>query len=274
MPHFDTPKPISVTFELGVCDLQIAASDRLDTLVDVQPSNPDKPADVAAAANTTVDFDDGTLVIKSPKGWKCHTFRGSDESIDVRLELPSGSKIRGDAGLATLRSWGRLGDCRYKAGAGDILVEEVTEVTELNTGMGSVRVERAGDSTVIKNGNGDTWIGQAAGDLQVKTANGEVTVEHAGAGVTAKSANGDIHLNAVSRGTVVAETACGAVEVAVQDGVAAWLDLHTGFGHVQNYLEAGSDPGPTGDVVEVRVRSSFGDVTIRRAAAGGGADEG
>ena len=48
--------------------------------------------------------------------------------------------------------------------------------------------------------------------------------------------------------------------------VAAWLDLHTGFGHVQNDLEASGSPEPGADTVEVRASTSFGDITIRRSA--------
>jgi DUF4097 and DUF4098 domain-containing protein YvlB len=103
------------------------------------------------------------------------------------------------------------------------------------------------------------------GDLQVKAANGDIGVDRARASVTAKTANGDIHLNEVDHGVIVAETACGKVDVAVRSGVAAWLDLHSGFGLVRNLLDATERPGPSEDTVEVRARTSFGDITIRRA---------
>ncbi|MGH3850381.1 MAG: DUF4097 family beta strand repeat-containing protein, partial [Pseudonocardiaceae bacterium] len=127
-----------------------------------------------------------------------------------------------------------------------------------------VRIDRLDSTATIKNGNGDTWIGQVAGDLKVKAANGKITVGQAGAAVTAKSANGDVGLGGVANGLIVAATACGKVDVAVRPGVAAWLDLHTGFGHLHNLLDVGDPPNAAANSVEIRARSAFGDITIRR----------
>jgi hypothetical protein len=265
MPTFDTPEPISLTVDLGVGDVRVVASDRADTVVEVEPSDPSKPGDVTASEQTSVEYANGVLQIKGPKGWKRFSFRGGGESVDVQIELPTGSRLRGQAGLAGLRCSGTLGESHYKTGGGDITLEQVSGATELTTSTGAVRLDRAGGSTTIKNGNGDTWIGEVVGDLHVKAANGKIAVDQAGAAVTAKTANGDIHLDEVGRGAIVAQTACGNVHVAVRSGVAAWLDLHTGFGHVHNLLDTSDHPGPSEDTVEVRARSSFGDITIRRA---------
>ena len=265
MPIFDTPGPVSVNVELAVGDLLVAASDRVDTVVEVQPSDPTNPADVDAAERTRVEYADGLLRIKGHKGRKLASLRGSSGSIDVCIDVPTGSPVHADAGVATVRATGTLGAFRFKAGAGDVTIQEVAGPVELTTGMATVRIERIDGSTSIKNSNGDTWIGEATGDVRVKAANGKVTVDHARAAVTAKTANGDIRLGEVGCGVVVAETACGKVEVAVRSGVAAWLVLHTGLGHVQNLLEVGAQPGPSEATVEVRARSGFGDITIRRA---------
>ena len=181
--------------------------------------------------------------------------------------MPTGSQLRGTAGVAGLHCTGTLGDCHYKIGGGDITMEQVAGAGQLRTGTGAVRIARIGGPTVIKNGNGDTFIGDAD-DLQVKAANGDIVVQRAHAGLTAKTANGDVQVEEVTAGLVAAETACGRVEVAVRPGVAAWLDLHTGFGHVYNLLDAGERPGSSDDTVEVRARTSFGDITIRRADVG------
>ena len=274
MPTFDTPEPISVTVELGVGDLQIAASDRADTVVEVEPSDPTKSSDVDAAAKTTVEYANGVLRIKAPKGWRRYTFLGGAESIDARIQLPTGSHLSGKAGLADLRCSGALGECRYKTGAGDITVEQISGDTELTTGSGTVAVDSIGGSATVKNSNGDAWIGEVVGDLQVKAANGKVAVDHAHAAVTAKTANGDIHLDEVVSDAIVAETGCGKVDIAVRSGVAAWLDLHTGFGHLHNLLDVGERPGTSEQTVDVRARSACGDITIRRADIGSGCDAG
>ncbi len=177
MPTFDTPEPILLTVELGVGDLRIIASDRADTVVEVEPSDPAKPSDVTAAARTGVEYANGVLEIKAHKGRK--RFRGGGESIEVRIEVPTGTRLRGQSGLGGVRCSGTLGDCRYKTGLGDITIEEVAGEVELTTGLGEVRVGWIGGLTTVTNGNGDTWIGEVVGDLQVKAANGRIAVDQA-----------------------------------------------------------------------------------------------
>jgi hypothetical protein len=284
MPTFETPEPISVTVELGVGDIQIAASDRPDTVVDVRPSDPAKRGDVSAAEQTLVEFANGRLLVKAPKGWRQWTPWGGGESVDVLIELPAGSHVRGEAGVAALRCSGRIGDCRYRAGAGDIRLDEAGRV-ELKTGAGDItlgRVEGAAEVTtgsgavgiasidgtaVVRNGNGDTWIGEVAGDTRVNAANGTISIDLAHAGVAAKTANGHVRLGEVERGAVVAQSAFGTVEVGVREGVAAWLDLDTKFGSVRSDLAAAERPEPGEDAVELHARTSYGDVTIHRSLA-------
>jgi hypothetical protein len=284
MPTFETPEPISVTVELGVGDLRIVASDRTDTMVEVRPSDAAKKADVTAAEQTRVEYAGGRLLIKAPKSWRQYTFRGGGESIDVQIELPAGSQLRGETGVAALRCQGRLGECRYKTGAGDIRLDRAGAVqlrtgigditleqadgdAELTTGSGSVRIDHIDGAAVVKNSNGDTWIGQITGNLQVNAANGRISVDQARETVAAKSANGDVRLGEVAHGAVLAQTALGKVEIGIRDGVAAWLDLNTRFGSVHNDLDPSEHPGTGEDAVEVRARTSFGDITINRSVA-------
>jgi hypothetical protein len=284
MPTFDTPEPISVTVEFGVGDLRIVASDRTDTMVEVRPSDPAKKADVTAAEQTRVEFAGGRLLIKAPKNWRQYTFRGGGESVDVQVELPAGSQLRGETGVAALRCRGRLGECRFKTGIGDIQLDRAGAV-QLRTGVGDITVERAGgdaelttgsgslridgiDGTaVVKNSNGDTWIGRVAGDLRVNAANGRITVEQASGAVAAKSANGDVRLGEVAHGAVLAQTGFGKVEIGIRDGVAAWLDLNTRYGTVRNDLDTADRPGAGEEAVEVRARTAFGDIAIHRSSA-------
>ena len=284
MPTFDTPEPISVTVEFGVGDLRIIASDRTDTQVEVRPSDDAKKEDVAAAEQTRVEYDGGRLLIKAPKSWRQYTSRGGGESVDVQVELPAGSQLRGETGVAALRCRGRLGECRYKTGIGDIQLDQagavqlrtgVGDITveraggdaELTTGSGSLRIDRVGGAAVVKNSNGDTWIGRVTGDLRVNAANGRISVDQASATVAAKSANGDVRLGEVAHGAVLAQTALGKVEIGIRDGVAAWLDLNTRFGNVHNDLDATGRPEQGEDAVEVRARTAFGDITVHRSPA-------
>lgn len=284
MPTFDTPEPISVSLEVGVGDIRIDATDRADTIVEVRPSDPTKKADVAAAEQTRVEYLNGHLIVSAPTGWRQWMPHRGGESIDVSIALPAGSVFRAEVGVASLRCSGRLGECRCKVGVGDISLDEVGSV-ELKTGAGDIAIERAAGrtevvtgsgairigfidgTTVVKNGNGDTWIGEVTGEARVSAGNGAIAIDAVREGVVAKSAKGDVRLGEVARGAIIAQSAFGALEVGIQDGVAAWLDLHTRFGHVQNDLEASGNPDPGEDTVEVHANTSFGDITIRRSIA-------
>ena len=116
MPTFDTPEPISVTVELGVGDIRLVASERTDTVVEVRPSDDTKKAEVTAAQQTRVEYANGRLLIKAPKGWRQYSFRGGGESIDVQIDLPAGSHVRGAAGVAAFHCSGRLGECHLTTG--------------------------------------------------------------------------------------------------------------------------------------------------------------
>jgi hypothetical protein len=284
MPTFATPQPISLTVELGVGDIRIVASDRLDTAVDVRPSDPAKKSDVTAAAETHVEYADGRLLVRAPKGWRQYSLRDGGASIDVEVALPTGSSVRVRAGVAAVRSTGRLAACRCQTGVGDIhleqagpleiksgsgtiTVERAFERTEVSTGSGAVQMGSIDGAAVIKNSNGDTWIGAAGGDLRVSAANGDISVDVAQTTVVAKTANGDVRLGEVARGAVLAETGCGQLDVGVRDGVAAWLDLNTHLGNVVNSLDNAHQPEAGEATVEVRARNAFGDITIRRALA-------
>lgn len=286
MPTYETPEPISLSFEVGVADIHIVAADRTDTVVEVRPTNPDSKADVTAAEQTRVELVDGRLSVKAPKDWRRYRPRGGTESIDVEIALPAGSRVDGEAGVAELRSSGRLGELRYKAGAGairldetgpltiqtgagDISVERAAGPAEIKTGSGAVEVGGVDGPAKVKNSNGNTWIGDVAGELRASAANGRIAVDRAAAAVEAKTANGDVVLGAVAQGAVVAETAFGRVDIGVADGVPAWLDLNTKFGKVSSELEAADRPGPADAAVEIRARTSFGDIAVHRAGAAG-----
>ena len=119
---------------------------------------------------------------------------------------------------------------------------------------------------MIKNSNGDTWVGTAAGDLRVSASNGSIAIDSAQASVVAKSANGDVRVGEVVRGAAQLETRVGDVEVGIREGTAAWLDVNASAGRVHNGLQEAGSPEPTDEQVEVRARTTLGDVSIRRTA--------
>ena len=284
MPTFDTPTAIAVSLDFGVGDIRLKPSDRTDTTVDVRPTDPEKEADVAAAAQTRVEYGGGRLLVKGPSGWRRWRPTRGHESIDIEIALPVGSRVQVDAGVASLLAVGALGACSGKVGVGDVQLDEtgalnlktgVGDITvqradgkvELVTGSGAVRIGTIDGSAWIKNSNGDTSVDAITGDVFVKSANGSIAIGRADADVVAKTANGRVSIGEVARGTAVAQTAFGDLEVGIREGVPVWLDLRTKFGRVRNELDTSSEPGDRNDAVEVHASTSTGDIAIRRSFA-------
>jgi hypothetical protein len=287
MPTFDTPEPITVAVELGLGDVRLLAGERTDTVVDVQPSDRNKRDDVSAAENTQIELTNGRLVVKVARTWRRYSWFSDGGSVDICIELPAGSQVGVDAGMGALHASGRLGSLRCKTGMGDVDLDEVGAL-DLRTGMGHVTVGtisgradvKTGSGTVrigvidgaaeVKSSDGDTRLGEVSGEVRVKAANGDIVIDRAGAAVTAKTANGAVRLGEVVRGAVSAETAYGDISVGIGSGTAAWLDVHTQYGHVDNRLDAAPAAGPGDDTAEVRAHTSAGDITIHRSAGSSG----
>jgi DUF4097 and DUF4098 domain-containing protein YvlB len=281
MPVFDTPAPIVATVELDVGDVRVTASERSDTVVEVRPSDPRRGEDVHAAEAARVELASGRLLVKTARTWKRWTPFSDGGSIEVSIELPRGSQLIVEAGVASVRSTGTLGDTRVTtagdihlertgalrahAGFGQIEVEEVAGDADISSGSGTARIGAIDGTAIIKNSNGDSWVGLAAKDLRIRNANGNIAVDRAQGTVVAKTANGDVRLGAVTRGTVVTETGRGGLEIGIAAGTAAYLDLHTGFGRVDSELEGTQAPQAPAETVEVRARTGMGDIWVRRA---------
>jgi len=284
MPSFETRHPIVLSIELSQGRVQVIATGRTDTVVAVNPSDPGRLADVEAARTVMVDLANGILSIRMTKpggiaasviGWK------RSGSVDVTVELPEGSSLRADTGVADFRCDGRLGDVEVKTGVGNVHLDQ-TGALRLRSGAGRLALEEAsgnaeivtaGDITIgavagdadVKNINGKTWISRVGGSVKVRSANGEVTIGDAGRDVTVKTANGDIRLGQVARGSAIVETASGGIEIGIREGTAAWIDANTRFGQIHNSLSPADVPVLSSETVQVRARTAFGDVLISRS---------
>ncbi len=280
MPTFDTPEPITATIDVVAGDVRITAAERTTTAISVEPTDTGSDDDRRAAEQTRVEYANGKLLVKAPKlrSWLPRTNGGS---VNVTVELPTGSNVHGDAAMADFTCDGPLGECRLKTGLGrvrvdeagtlsiktgigDITVDRATRHADVTSGSGEIRVSELDDSAVVRNSNGDTWVGTARGDLRVSAANGNIAIDVAQASVAAKSANGDVRLGDAVRGAAVLETKLGDVEVGIREGTAAWLDVRASAGRVHNALAAAEAPGESAEKVEVRARTVAGDVVIRR----------
>lgn len=237
-----------------------------------------------AAQETEVDFAGGNLTVKAPRGWKMYTPFSGDPSIDVTIEVPTGSRLHGTASVCRFLVTGELGQCELKTSVGDlqlekagplelqtsggnITVDQVVSRANITTSTGIVRIREIDGSAVVKNSNGDSTIREVLGDLQVNAANGNITVERPRGSVTAKTANGNIRIGDASRGTLQLETSVGELEVGIHPGSAAYLDVNAKHGTVQNLMDTADQPAQGEETVQVYARNSFGNIIIRHATA-------
>jgi DUF4097 and DUF4098 domain-containing protein YvlB len=288
LPTFSTPSPITVELDLYVADVRFAVSDRADTVVEVRPTDPGKAADVRAAENTRVAYDEATrtlsVVSKKPLNRFVNFSSKRPESIDVVIQLPTDSAIRGEADLGDFQSTGLLGTVALKtdlgairlaetgplnirSGVGEITVEGVTGSAEVHGSSSDVRIGAVDGGADVSTSNGKVRVGVVTGAATIKASNGSVSVDRALADITAASSNGEVRIGEVVRGKVAATSKNGGVEVGVREGSAAWLDLTTGLGRVYNELDTSDAPeaGDPADKVEVHADTKLGDITIRRA---------
>ncbi|GLZ11792.1 hypothetical protein Acsp04_20270 [Actinomadura sp. NBRC 104425] len=280
MPAFDTPEPIAATIEMAAGHLYIRAGDRADTVVEVRPTDESSEADANAARQTTVEYADGRLTVTGYKN-RLRSLVGRGPSIDVTVELPAGSAVDADS-WSEIRTEGPLGDCTFATAAGALRIDRTGrlrartaagEVTlgradgpaEVTSSTGRIRVGEVDGTAVLKTSSGDIGVGEVTGEARLKTAHGDITVGRALAGLSAKTAFGAVRVGEVVRGSVVLETRFGEVEIGVRQGTAAWLDVASQNGSVRSDLETAEGPGSAEETVEVRARTGFGDIVIRRS---------
>jgi hypothetical protein len=280
MPIYATPGPIDLAINLPVGAIEIVASDRADTVVTVQPTNPDKAVDRRGAEETRVDFEGSSLTIRGPK--PRFTIIGPSESIDVRVELPTGSRLAAEISVGGVRTTGRLGATRIKAMTGGIAVDHTGDLwiraghgtatvgsvhgsLEITADHGQIRVGTVTGDSMLKASHGNIRIDDAGGDVEAKLSYGDLEIGRARASVAAKTAYGALALGEVSAGAIQLESGFGEVSIGVRDGIPAWLDLSSKEGRVRNELVGDSAPAGDEDTVAVRARTQFGNISVTRA---------
>lgn len=281
MPNFDTPDPIVASIEIFIGRVRINASERTDTVVEVRPSDASDDSDVQAAERTQVEFSGGRLLVKDPKSKGLASLFAWRGSIDVTVDLPTGSRI--DAkGSADFLATGHLGEAvaqtangdiqfeetgrlQLKTANGEITVDQAAGSADVTTTNGAIRIGAIDGTAVVKSSNGDIAVGEATGDLRLITATGDITVGRALADITAKTAYGRVRIGEVVRGSAHLETGYGMVRIGVAEGTAAWLDMHSKHGVVRNALTASEGPGDAEATIKVRAHTNYGDLEVHRS---------
>ncbi|MEU9202952.1 DUF4097 family beta strand repeat-containing protein [Streptomyces sp. NPDC048332] len=198
MQKFDTPAAVSALVDIAAGRVQVIAADRADTTVTVLPADASKARDVKAAEQTSVEYADGTLRIRTPAGK--NQVLGASGSIEVTVQLPAGSRVETKSAGAGFRGVGRLGDVTCEGA------------------LGTVRIDEAASAHITAHAC-DITVGRLTGAAQISTQ------------------QGSIHIAEAASGTLVLRTLTGDVTVGAARGVSATLDAGTGYGRVDNTLK-------------------------------------
>jgi DUF4097 and DUF4098 domain-containing protein YvlB len=263
MPTFATPDPIAVRVEAAAGSVRLTATDRDDTVVTVRAHDESRAADVRAADQTEVCYDNGKLTVSARRGFAL--FRGG--AVDIDIAMPSGSRVKASVASADVRADGRLADCKIASASGDVDLGVVDGNLKAASASGSVSVRAVAGDASVATASGNATIGEVDGDLVFKAASGDLSVARLRGGLRAQTASGSVTVTAAVRGAISASTSSGEVGVGVVEGTAARLDLITGSGAVTNMLESADGPAEGDDTLMIHVRTGSGDIDIHRAVA-------
>lgn len=281
MPTFATTRPISLDLRVNMGVVRITAGTRAETVVEMTPTNESKEADRTAAKQTRVEFNKGELLIQAPK-----KLFGDAGSIQLSIELPAGSRLAGNSAMGDLYCVGELGDCTFKtdygqiqldrvgqadldSGYGDITVGRAAGKAAIHATSGTVRVGRVDGGLTLSNSNGPSHVDEVTGSIKATSTNGDIIIRLAHEGVTAHSHNGSIRIGDASRGQLDLKTAAGDVEIGINRGATAWLDVQTKSkrGSVRNSIGAAEARKQSDASVAVHAITSSGDIVVHPAAA-------
>ena len=192
-------------------------------------------------ADTRVEFDGGVLSVIAPDRRGFH--RGA--SLDVTVQVPSGSAGDLVTASADVRCSGELRSLAVRTASGDVTADQVSGPVQVHSASGDVRLGDVGELRA-ETASGDVHVGTAAGDVSVRTA------------------SGDVKVGSVATGRTDITSASGDVDVDVAAGIGVYLDLSTLSGNATSDLEAAA--GGHDATVTLRCRTISGDVRVGRAA--------
>lgn len=278
MPTFTTPTPIDLAITLASGSIEVVASERTTTVVTVSPTNPTKAIDTRAAEETTVELDGTRLTVRGPR--PRFSIVGPTESIEVKVEVPAGSRLTAETSFGFVRTLGALGATRLKGSNvrletvadlwvralhGNVEVGTIDGSAEITADHGQIRIGTVVGDATLKASHGTVVIGEAGGDVDARLSYGDLEITRALASVTAKTAYGTVQVGEVSTGSIQLESGYGQITVGVRAGVAAWLDLESKNGRVRNGLETSQTPEQSEQTVAVRARTQYGEIEIQRS---------
>jgi DUF4097 and DUF4098 domain-containing protein YvlB len=254
---FDTPGPVQLAIHLDAGDIEIRASDRATTHVEVTGYKEQEPSIACVPAP-----DGGyrvTVEHRAKKTWGFSFGRG----VEVRVEVPTGAQVYGSSGAADLEAYGTFDTIEVKTGSGDIEFEDVTGDVHISCASGDVEGRSVAGHLSVKGASGDVEIGRVGNGITMRSASGDVEVDVLDGDSVITVGSGDIELRDVGAGRVEVRAVAGDVQLGVRAGLGVWLDVSSSSGDVHSSLETperdATRPDPD---LELTVHTVSGDVDV------------
>ena len=268
--RFETHRPVDLVVEISKGHVHVRCADTTESTVVVEGKH---------AEEVVVEQHGDTLTVSEPGRGRIF----GDSALRVDVVVPEGSNPAVRTGSADVRLDGRAGHAQLRSGSGDLGAETLQGHLLVETGSGGIRVDQVGGDLKVKSGSGDVEIGTAAatstistgsgdvslgtthGDTVVKTGSGDLSVQQTHGDTSFTTGSGDVAVQHVHRGRVSVKCSSGDVAIGIQAGVPVWTDITTASGTIRSGLHGAGQPEEGQDHIEVRARTSSGDIALRES---------
>jgi len=278
MPTFVTPGPVALRIRNAAGRVHIhPIPEATESTVELSALN---DAGRTALEQALVEQRDDTIVVEIPERSGFFA-RSPSVAIDVRVPVASTAEVscgsadivvgdglravRATCGSGDVRVGAVDGEAQIKTGSGSIAVAHVDGTLAAATGSGGVTVSRCGPDATLRAGSGDIHVDEVAGTLVATTGSGDVSVRHLAGDLETKSGSGGTRIDHAQSGSIRVRSASGAVVVGLAEGTAAWLDLNTVSGRIDQQLDDREAPGEDHARLTVVATTVSGDIAIRRS---------
>lgn len=275
---FQTPGRTTLVVRSGAGHVTVTAADTDVTSVELTALN---SLGEDAVAHTVVEQRHDSVVVDVPRH-RSGLFR-QGPAVAVVISCPTGTHLQVKAESADIRATGRFGDSNLSSGSGDIDVEAVDGTAKVKSGSGSVSAGHVGDTllvttgsgdvhvhqsgrvTTLTAGSGDVSVGELVGEVVTKTGSGDIEVGRLDGSLVSKTGSGNLTVRRASAGSVRANGASGDIRIGIESGTAAWLDLSTVSGRVEQELGESEAPDPGQQTIELTAHTVSGNLRVHRS---------
>ena len=277
MPTFATPGPIAAIVEVAGARVRVTASDRIDTVVRLEPVTEASRSDVKVASKTKVDFADGQLSVKTT------TPGDKNGSVSITIDLPAGSSLAAYLAHSSVQVDGPVGRCELHLASGQVRLDRIGALqasiasgevaighiagrASIDGGAFTTRIGEVTGAVGFSSSGGHAWIGHASADLDLSSGSGDFDIDRADGSITATTASGAIRIGRMTHGQAKLINGSGNIEVGIGEGTAASIDATSERGAVHDFVSSQGNSGPPDHQVMVHARTRHGDIIIQRAA--------